>query len=98
MKKITLILTIIISLLLTSCSIDWNDEKDKKISELEKQIQNDTFEKNNQCIKYKEEINNEIKKRNLEMTFKTSEYSQVHEENIIEIFYSKKYNTCYAII
>ena len=55
MKKIFPIL-LISALLLSSCSIDWNDEKDKKISELEKQInqlseksKNDVFQKRNFC-------------------------------------------------
>jgi hypothetical protein len=35
MKSLTLLLIPLI--LLSSCTIDWNDEKDKKIAELEKQ-------------------------------------------------------------
>lgn len=50
MKKLTLLL--IPLLLLSSCSIDWNDEKDTKIAELEKQIQDDTFKKNVECNDY----------------------------------------------
>ena len=36
MKKLTLLL--IPLLFLSSCSIDWNGEKDKKIAELEQQV------------------------------------------------------------
>jgi outer membrane lipoprotein-sorting protein len=60
MKKIFAIL-ITLSLLLSSCSIDWNDEKDKKISELEKQIQNDNFKRKQECSKHKDKIENNIK-------------------------------------
>lgn len=45
----SLILLLIPLFLLSSCSIDWNDEKDKKIAELQKQIQNDTFKKKDEC-------------------------------------------------
>lgn len=49
MKSITLLL--IPLLFLSSCTIDWNDEKDKKIAELEKQIQDDNFKKKQECGK-----------------------------------------------
>lgn len=47
--KLTLLLIPLI--LLSSCTIDWNDEKDKKIAELEKQIQDDIFKKKQECKK-----------------------------------------------
>jgi hypothetical protein len=48
MLKLTLLLIPLI--FLSSCTIDWNDEKNKKIAELEKQIQNDKFKKNQECF------------------------------------------------
>lgn len=39
MKKILLSAMLICSLFLASCSVDWNNDKDKKIAELEKQVQ-----------------------------------------------------------
>jgi hypothetical protein len=45
--KLTLLL--IPMILLSSCTIDWNDEKDTKIAELEKQVQDDTFKKKQEC-------------------------------------------------
>lgn len=36
-------------ILLSSCTINWNDEKDKKIAELQKQIQDDSFKKKEEC-------------------------------------------------
>lgn len=68
MKKILPIFLIPI-ILLSSCTIDWNDEKDKKIAELEKQTQelqihkenkqkNDEglFERNKECRKLEKEV------------------------------------------
>lgn len=58
MKTLTLLL--IPLLFLTSCTIDWNDEKDKKIAELEKQVQDlkntsspFIFERQKECLTYK---------------------------------------------
>lgn len=55
MKKLTLLL--IPLLFLSSCSIDWNDEKDKKIAELEKQVtelkeknDDESFKRNKECL------------------------------------------------
>lgn len=61
MPRLTLLLIPI--LLLSSCSIDWNDEKDKKITELEKQVReqkeeikkvkdDELFKKQQECQKY----------------------------------------------
>jgi cytochrome c-type biogenesis protein CcmH/NrfG len=57
--KLTLLLIPLI--LLSSCTIDWNDEKDAKIAVLEKQItelkeKNDDglFKKNKECFQMKE--------------------------------------------
>lgn len=47
MKSLTLLL--IPLLLLSSCSIDWNDEKDKKIVELERKIFSSYTEKQIHC-------------------------------------------------
>ena len=56
MYKLTLLL--IPLLLLSSCTIDWNDEKDKKIAELEKQVQDKTFQKKQECSKIINSIEN----------------------------------------
>jgi hypothetical protein len=89
MKKI-FILWIILSILLSSCSIDWNDEKDKKIAELEKQIQNDLFKKKQECAKHKDKIENNIKTEVTSWIVKMKYLS--------EIFYSNNKNTCYALL
>lgn len=47
MRSLTLLLIPI--LFLSSCSIDWNDEKDAKIAELEKQVTSDYTEKQVNC-------------------------------------------------
>lgn len=86
MKKHLIIWFLISSFLLGSCSIDWKDEKDKKIDDLEKQVQelkkeneNDIFKKKQECEKYKDQI--EIKENEL-------------NNNLKELFYSNKYSSC----
>ena len=59
MYKLTLLLIPLI--LLSSCTIDWTDEKDKKITELEKQVQDDTFKKNKECLLLKDKVDIEYK-------------------------------------
>ena len=49
MKSSLLAITLIGTLFLASCSVDWNDEKEKKIVELEKKLNNDIFKKKNEC-------------------------------------------------
>lgn len=85
----SLIFLLIPLLFLSSCSIDWNDEKDKKIVELEKQIQDDTFKKNKDCSEYGTKIELQIKEdiNNRLYLFKY----------IKEIFYSKTQNSCFII-
>lgn len=56
MKFLTLLL--IPLLFLSSCTIDWDNEKDKKIAELEKQIQDDTFKKKLECRELSLNTNN----------------------------------------
>lgn len=86
----SIILLLIPLLFLSSCTIDWNDEKDIKIAELEKQIQDDTFNKKQECTKYTSEIEKRI---NADIS------NQLHWFKIIkEIFYSKNKNTCFVII
>lgn len=86
MKKYIPIL-LITSLLFSACSIDWNDEKDIKIAELEKQVQDDLFEKKKDCGSM--EIDNDIKKNWWEFA---KDYS------IEEIFYSPIKETCIWVI
>ncbi len=99
MKKI---LIISLLLILSSCSIDWNWEKDKRIAEqnnkitiLEKQIQdfkkeneneNDLFKKKQECAKYQDEIIKELKNPDFIM----KELDPVIEQ----IFYSPVMKTC----
>lgn len=91
MKKI-ISLSLLSVLLLSSCSIDWNDEKAKKISEqdnkiskLEKQIEDDLFKKKQECAT--------LNKKMLE--FAQEFRSDIYE--IQEIFYSPKLNSCMFI-
>jgi hypothetical protein len=76
---------------MTSCTIDWNDEKDKKIIELEKQIQDDTFKKKQECLKQKDSIERKINENN-SINNTSIQYS------FIEIFYSQTYNDCLWIL
>jgi protein involved in sex pheromone biosynthesis len=60
MKKYISLVLISTTLILSSCSIDWTGENEKKIIELEKQAQNDIFKKKQECANYTEEIKNAI--------------------------------------
>lgn len=64
MKKFIGIL-LISTFLLSACTIDWNNEKDAKIAELEKQISeakkvDNLFQKKQDCLKYKSEIEKDL--------------------------------------
>lgn len=74
-------------LFLSSCTIDWNDEKDKKIAELQKQIQDDTFKKKQECLSLKNIVDAEYKSYPPELI-----------QDVWEIFYSKNKSSCFAII
>ncbi|MDD2871534.1 MAG: hypothetical protein PHS49_06095 [Candidatus Gracilibacteria bacterium] len=91
MKKI-ISLSLVFVLFLSSCSIDWNGEKDNKIVELEKEVtllkknkENDIFKKKQECLKYKDEM---LKQLNDIGHINGAEY-------IDEIFYSNKNDTCF---
>ena len=87
--KLTLLL-IIPLILFSSCTIDWNDEKDKKIAGLEKQVtvlkeQNDdeSFKKKQECSNLAEEM---------------LKFAKNYNNNIYglwEIFYSSTKNSCF---
>ncbi len=71
-------------LILSGCTIDWSDEKDKKIAELEKQVtelkvknDDDLFKKNTECSK--------------------KDLWDLSILNNHEVFYSPKNNTCIAV-
>jgi hypothetical protein len=51
--KLTLLI-IPLLFFMTSCTIDWNDEKDKKIAELEKKTS--TFERKLECSKLEDKM------------------------------------------
>lgn len=99
MKKYLIVWILISSFLLWSCSIDWNDEKDKKISEFESQIseiknkkQNDFFNKKQECLKLK----NDIEKDTIEVW---GIFYNVNEKSILEqIFYSPTKDVCFFIL
>jgi hypothetical protein len=93
--KLTLLL--IPLLFLSSCTIDWNDEKDKKITELEKQVvaqkeevktikSDEGFKKKQECANYKEEMLEDINNPTY------TRYKLDPELN--EIFYSPKRKSC----
>jgi hypothetical protein len=91
-KHVPILILIIISLLLSACSIDWNDSKDKKITELEKQII-DLKEKNNDYLFQKKQ---ECQKYASEMLNLAKEYrSEIYE--LEEIFYSPLEKSCFFI-
>ncbi len=84
MRKI-IVLLIMLTFVLSSCSIDWNDEKDKKITELENKVEeiikekeSDLFNKKQECKKYQD----------------TAFLFLKEWDEIDSIFYSKKLNSC----
>lgn len=91
MKKIILSILLLLTVsFLSWCSIDWNWEKDQKISNLEKQIEKsnkekekDLFKKRQECLKYNDEMIEQM-------------YHKYWDENIFieEIFYSPINNSC----
>lgn len=89
MRKI-IVLLIMLTFVLSSCSIDWNDEKDKKIAKLEKQIQDDTFEKKQECAKKSDTYKKLIDEKNAILN--DFEYS------FIESFYSMEKNDCLWVL
>ena len=95
MYKLTLLLIPLI--LLSSCTIDWNDEKDAKIAELEKQnielkstIKTLSTPITQDCWKNKEKIEEQIMENSA--VFQKRDYK--HIEKLDEIFYSPIKNSC----
>ena len=90
MRSLTLLIPL---LFLSSCTIDWNDEKDKKIAGLEKQV-TEVTEKNNdhifsrkqKCTSSLWELTSYFKKIDQEDTLNTYEF--------VEVFYSEVKNDC----
>lgn len=95
MRKLSALLLVIV-FLLTSCSIDWNNEKDKKIGELEKQVmelKNATstgmvaFERNTRCGTLTPDIQARTDSMN-------KEYAHLGKFSIGGIFYSPIKDAC----
>jgi len=111
MKKILLLLPFL--LLISSCSIDWNDDKDKKIKELNNDIVNlnkkaeeNTFNKKLECAKL---INKEKKwLSDFTSMYYNSAWKNINKEwemwieksrsEVLETFYSKKASSCISVI
>lgn len=101
MKKILPILLVTV-FLLSSCSIDWNDEKDKRISEVEKQnmelksqLNIVIFEKQKECLTYNQEISNLLKMVvDMKASFGLQKYDEFDSEILEDIFYSPKHQSC----
>ena len=85
---------------LTGCSIDWNNENSKKIEELERKVNDINFEKNKECLKYKNEIQLviddmlKIWKKQQEIYWRDD---YIHDEKLMDIIYSPEKNSCLYI-
>jgi len=82
MKKFLVILVILFGIVLVGCS------QQKWLS------QDELFEKKQECFNYKKSIQDKIDKETLDWKEVWTFYSAY----IMEIFYSEKWNSCYAVI
>ncbi len=81
------------SLLLSACSVDWNDEKVAPVENTSKPVEpEDTFKKKQECAKYKDEMFEDLKTRfpNYWSDILTKEHLYIEE-----IFYSPAENSCF---
>jgi hypothetical protein len=94
--KNNILMVLFLSLIFTSCSIDWKDAQRQEISELKKQItelKNNSntgmilFEKKNRCAG----LSSEIEARIITMN---KEYANIGKFSIGEIFYSPTKDVC----
>ncbi|MGE4443768.1 MAG: hypothetical protein AB7E37_02100 [Candidatus Altimarinota bacterium] len=91
---------IILSLLfiLSSCSIDWNGEKDKKIAELEKEISDNEFQKKIECGNLKAKMESSMKNFILKSSVGQDIENDISDKKIRlhfgELFYQNKLKSC----
>lgn len=97
MKKLVAIALLISVFGLSGCSVDWNDEKEKKIVELEKRVSQlniavspASFERMKECQWYSSEIMKKIPQN--EAIYQHRDY--VHSEKLTDVFYSPIRNSC----
>lgn len=85
-------------LFLSSCSIDWNDAKDAKIAELEKQVQDIPFQKKIECGKLKNEMEKSmpeyLKKDSIGQDLATDIKIWKIRLYLRDVFYSSKGDSC----
>lgn len=94
MKKIIYLVFFIFSLgILGWCSIDFNDEKDNKIAELEEKIKKYDLKEKELIFEKKQECNDIVSK----IILPKKDY-QWKSLGIIESFYSYKDNNCYYTV
>lgn len=90
MKKL-LPLLLATSLLLSACSIDWDDKKVVPVENVSKPVElEDIFKKKQECLKYKDEIQKIYRD--------VTQHFWTEDTKIEEIFYSPNWNSCYWII
>lgn len=92
-----LLTALLLTTLLTSCSIDWNDEKNKKITSLQQEnlelkslLKNFTTPRNQECWKSKEVIEKQIQENLIKYMGGNFE----HDEKLVELFYSPVKDSC----
>lgn len=96
MKK-SIILILGLSLILTSCTIDWKDENKTKIEKLEKQVEELKKKKENIVENKKIKINDLFEKKQ-ECRWKKEEITKILKkwDEINSIFYSPSKNSCFV--
>lgn len=90
MNKIFFIIVLLVVLFFSSCSIDWNNEKEQKLVELEKQISDMSFERNKECLNLIPNLEKRIIEKN--------EASNINTYELIEVFYSKEKKDCLWVL
>ncbi len=90
MWKISIAVLTLSSFFLASCSIDWGNEKDSRILELERKVSNEVFEKTKECFSYKEKMLSQLNQNT--NIYSNRDYK--HLEVLKEIFYSPIIKSC----
>jgi hypothetical protein len=93
-------LPILLSFIFSGCTVDWNNELKNQneslkteVAELRKTIDDESFSKKQECVKYKDKFEQDLKIKEKEL--RSEDYFR--NETLVEIFYSKHAKSCFAV-